>query len=315
MPASTANRPVLSALARTLAILLATGLHSPRTGSAADDFLDDARLKADFEARLTALFEKGGIPSGAETQRQLREAAGKKDPPHVALPPTAAAGPAPIYRPPSEIYETARRATLLLGYLFLCGTCDAYHASLSGGVVIHPDGLALTNYHVLDNRQGIVFGAMTDDGTVHAIGEIVAASQKDDIALIRLRDAENLPHVPLRYTVATGDELFVISHPDGFFHTFTKGHLSRKYLTPETKAPRLQISAGFAKGSSGAGIFNAAGELVGLATATHSIYSGTGEESPGHVQMIIQSGVPISSIRHWFAPAEPPAGKREKDPH
>ncbi len=299
MPASTANRPVLFALALAIAI----GLSSPRTGSATDDFLDDARLKADFETRLTALFEKGGIPSGAETQRQLREAARNAAAPLVPLPPMASVGPAPTDRPPSAIYESARRATLLLGHLFLCGTCDAYHASLSGGVVIHPDGLALTNYHVLDNRQGIVFGAMTDDGTVHAIGEIVAASEKDDIALIRLGDAVNLPFASLQNTVTIGAELFVISHPDGFFHTLTKGYLSRKYLTPETRVPRLQITADFAKGSSGSGIFNAAGELVGLATTTHSIYSGTGEESPGHVQMIIKSGVPISSVRHWFAPA------------
>ncbi len=312
MPASTANRrglPRLPALA--VAIALAAGCGAPRIGSASDDFLDDARLKADFETRLTALFEKGGVPSGGETQTQLREASRRKPASLVPLPPATSA---PITRSPSAIYESARRGTVLLGHLFLCGTCDAYHASLSGGVIIHPDGLVLTNYHVLDNRQGIVFGAMTGEGTVHAIGEIVAASEKDDIALIRLRDAENLPHVPMRDTIATGDELFVISHPDGFFHTLTKGYLSRKYLTPRTKAPRLQITAEFAKGSSGAGIFNAAGELVGLTTSTHSIYSGNGEASPGHLQMVIQSGVPISSIRQWFAPAEPLAKQREKAP-
>src|SRR5690606_18815429 len=102
--------------------------------------------------------------------------------------------------------------------------------------------------------------------------------KKDDIALIRRRGAENLPFVRIRNTAAKGDGIFVISHPDGFFYSFTKGYLSRKYLTPKEKTPRLQITADIAKGSSGAGIFNNAGELVGLATGTNSVYYGKEEE-------------------------------------
>jgi hypothetical protein len=143
--------------------------------------------------------------------------------------------------------------------------------------------------------------SMTVDGRVFAIDEVLAASKKDDIALIRLRNAADLPHVAIRETIATGDEVFVISHPDGFFHTFTKGYLSRKYLKPQGKVPRLQITADFAKGSSGAGIFNVTGELVGLATATNSIYYSKEDDSPRNLQMVIKSGVPISSIRSWFA--------------
>lgn len=295
MLASTVNSRILLRVF-VLAFALAGGFGV--SGTPADDFLDDARIKSEFETRLTALFEEGGVPTGSETRRQLREIVGKNPPALLSLP--TAPGTSPALS--AVIYQHARRSTLVLGHLFLCDTCDAYHASLAGGVIIHPDGLALTNYHVLDNSQGIVFGAMTSDGQIYAIEEVVAASEIDDIALIRLRHGEELPYVPLRNTIATGDELFVISHPDGFFHTLTKGYLSRKYLTPEAKVPRLQITADFAKGSSGAGIFNTAGELVGLTTATNSIYSETADKSPGHLQMVIKSGVPISSVQNWFAP-------------
>lgn len=296
MPASTANSSIWVP-AFALALALASGLSTLGIEVAADDFLDDARIKGDFETRLTALFESGGVPTGSETQRQLREAL-RITPLTLPSRPTAPLAPgSPV------VYKNARSSTLLLGHLFLCGTCDQYHASLAGGVVIDPDGLALTNYHVLDNRQGIVFGAMANDGQVYAIEKVVAASEKDDIALIRLRAAADLPYASIQNTIVIGDELFVISHPDGFFHTLTKGYLSRKYLTPEAKVPRLQITADFAKGSSGAGIFNTVGELVGLTTSTNSIYSETEDKSPGHLQMVIKSGVPISSIRNWFAPA------------
>ena len=294
MPASSANKPVAPApvLALLAAVVLLSG--TVALGEVGDEFSDDARIKADFETRLGDLFKAGGIPTGSATLKQLhREDTGPIVLPATPDPATTTANP------PAAIYEHARRATLILGHLYLCGKCDKYHANLAGGVLISADGLALTNYHVLDTREGIVFGAMTVDGRVFAVDEVLAASKKDDIALIRLRDAADMPHVAIRETITTGDEVFVISHPDGFFHTFTKGYLSRKYLTPQGKVPRLQITADFAKGSSGAGIFNAAGELVGLATATNSIYYGK-EDAPGNLQMVIKSGVPISSIRSWF---------------
>ena len=293
MPESPANNRRLR-LALVLVLLTGSGGFPGRADEA---YRDDALIKSEFETRLGALFEAGGIPTGSETLKQL--ALEKSGPVSLPAPTTPANGTvAP--------YEQARLATLILGHLYLCGKCDKYHASLAGGVLISPDGLALTNYHVLDSRQGIVFGAMTSEGAVFALDEVIASSKKNDIALIRLRGAKDLPSVSLNETVATGDELFVISHPDGFFHSLTKGYLSRKYLTPKEKIPRLQITADFAKGSSGAGIFNRAGELIGLATATNSIYYQNEGESPGHLQMVIKSGVPISSISTWFGAAPRP---------
>lgn len=266
------------------------------SGRAEDSFRDDARIKADFEAGLEALFEAGGLLTGTETAKQLAlEKHGQ-----ISLP----ANSGGLSTAPA--YERARRATLIIGHLYLCGKCDKYHANLAGGVIVGPEGLALTNYHVLDARAGLVFGAMTAEGQVFAIDAILASSKKDDIALIRLRGAKDLPFIPLNATVTTGEELFVISHPDGFFYSFTKGYLSRKYLTPKEKTPRLQLTADFAKGSSGAGIFNGDGELVGLATATNSIYNATSADPAGHLQMVIKSGVPVSSITEWFREAPRP---------
>ena len=300
MHVSSANKSKL----RCFAFAVLSGLAS-LSGVASDDFSDDARIKADFETRLGTLFEAGGIPTGSATLKQLhRENTGPVTLPAPAPAPTPAASPlesTEIAPPPKATsFNRARQATLILGHLYLCGKCEKYHANLAGGVLVSPDGLALTNYHVLDTGKAIVFGAMTTDGRVFAIDEVIAASKVDDIALIRLRDAVDLTHVSMRETIETGDEVFVISHPDGFYHSFTKGYLSRKYLTQQGKVPRLQITADFAKGSSGGGIFNAAGELIGLATATNSIYYEKAGESPGHLQMVIKSGVPISSIQKWF---------------
>ncbi len=270
-------------------------LIGPVTCSGADEFISDAGIKADFETKLSALLQDGGVPTATVTLKQLHEE--KKS--SVSL---------PVVTPEGNVSTGHRRAlssTLVLGHLYLCDTCDKKHANLAGGVIISPDGLALTNYHVLDFKEAIVFGAMTADGNIYAIDEVLAASKKDDIALIRLKSAKELPFVTLQETLETGDDVFVISHPDGYFYTFTKGYLSRKYLDQKEQIPKLQITADFARGSSGSGIFNSRNELVGIAASTNSIYYEPTGENPGNFQMVIRSGVPVSSIMKLFAPKAP----------
>ena len=262
----------------------------------ADEFIDDEAIKAAFETDLSRRFKAGGLVTGAAFAEQLRQASASAQIPEIA-PPEAS---------PESAFSRARAATLVLGHLFLCDQCDKHHASLSGGVLLSADGLALTNYHVLDNRQAIVFGARTADGRVFPIKEILAASKDDDLALVRLRDARDLPFVGLGDDPAGGDEVFVVSHPDGHFYTLTRGHLSRKFLAAETHVPRLQITADFAKGSSGCGIFDLAGNLAGLATATSSIHYRESEGKGENLQMVLKVGVPASSIRKLLGVAGKP---------
>lgn len=279
-----------------IAIAFLTGLVSGVTVSASDEFINDAAIKSAFETKLGALFEAGGVPTATDILKQLRD---EKRTEH--------AFPVPELSPggdPADIYELARKASLVIGHLYLCGKCDKYHANLAGGVVVSPDGLVLTNYHVIDFKEAIVFGAMTVDGTIFAIEKVHASSKRNDLALLQLKGAGDLPYVIPQLRIETGAEIFVISHPDGHFYTLTKGHLARKYLTPKQKTPMLQITADFARGSSGAGIFNSRGELAGIATSTSSIYYDNSEENPDNLQMVIKSGIPASSFADLLAPAK-----------
>lgn len=274
----------------------------PAVARGEEPFIDDAAIKAGFEEGLTKLFKRGGLPTGATTAKQLRAAEGKQAAAGLSAPTAGAdgCGPADKGDDAGSAYVRARAATLVLGHLYLCGKCDQYHGRLSGGIVISPDGLALTNHHVLESREAIVFGAMTASGAILAIDEVLAASKADDIALVRLRDARDLPHVALATPARTGDDVFVVSHPDGHFHTLTRGIVARKYLTPKSGVPRIQITADFAKGSSGCGIFNPRGDLVGVVTSTNSIYYSESEGTKDNLQMVVKSGVPVESIVKLF---------------
>ncbi len=252
----------------------------------ADDYVDDEALQSTFEKKLEALYAAGGIPTSSETLKQLRAAKTIQ-----WTPPAVPAAPV------TDPVEQATRATMVVGHLYWCEECKARHGSFAGGVILSPDGLVLTNYHVIDENDSVVFAAMSRDGQVYPIENVLAASKSDDLALIQLRGASNLPTVTLAPNVNTGDEIFVISHPDGYFYSLTRGIVSRKYLEGEEKVQRLQVTADFAKGSSGSGIFNPAGNLVGLVTTTYSIYYVDEKEDLEDLQMVVKAAVPLDAIR------------------
>jgi serine protease Do len=283
---------------RPLVLIALWSLHAPVFADPAERFIDDAAIKADFETHLGTLFQAGGLPAASSLAGQLRKATAASVPVPTDAGPGSSAPPDPVAR--------ARNATLVLGHLYLCGKCDNYHGNVAGGVVISPDGLVLTNYHVMDSKEAVVFGAMTAGGQIFGIEKVLAASKRDDVALVKLLDAKDLPFVPLCPKISAGDELFVLSHPDGHFYTLTRGYLARKYLIPKEQIQRLQITADFAKGSSGSGIFNVKGELIGLATSTSSIYYTEKNGVKDNLQMVVKSGVPVESIMKLFSGAPLP---------
>ncbi len=288
------RRSISSNLPAALAALgLFAIVDGVRPGVRAEDYIDDDAVKTAFENQLGELYRAGGLPAATAIARQLRSATRAP----LAPPPGE---PSPAPPGPGGAIARARAATLVLGHLYLCGKCDKYHANVAGGVLISPDGLAVTNHHVLDARNALVFGAMTADGRLFAIERILAASKSDDLALVRLRGAADLPHAPLQSEISSGDEVFVLSHPDGHFYTLTRGYVARKYLSARERSPRLQITADFAKGSSGSGIFNARGGLVGLAASTNSIYHEVKDGKPVDLQMVVKTGIPAESILPLF---------------
>jgi S1-C subfamily serine protease len=264
----------------------------------AQDWIDDKSLLRSFESQFQEVQRAGTGLSANEVRRILkRELSFEGQILPVANTSALTAG---------QIYGKARAATLLVGHLYLCADCDKLHGSAAGGVVISPDGLALTNYHVLEFARAKVFGAMTADGKAYPIREVLASSRQHDLALIRLDGASDLPFLPLAEKADVGDPVFLVSHPDSHFYTLTRGHISRYYLAPRSKAPRLQITADFARGSSGCGVLSEAGQLIGLVTSTNSIYYTQEKEVQKDLQMVINSCIPLSSIQSFL---KGPAGQ------
>lgn len=287
MPRSILNRAAIAYL------LTAASLASPLL---AQSPVDDASLKRQFQKGLTDIYNSNDFPAPAAIRRQLN-----RKTPHEGNVPKA--GPKDTVEA-SNLYNHARKATLVIGHLFLCDKCDNWHLSIAGGVLISPGGLALTNHHVLAFDRASIFGAMTSDGKVYPIVEVLAASRKDDVALIRIESDKPLPYVSLANSAPVGTSVYAVSHPDSHFYALTAGDISRYSMSPKEKTQRLEITANFARGSSGCGVYNKLGQLVGLISSTKSIYYHQDIDVQKHLQMVIKTCVPLSGIKSLFQPVE-----------
>jgi V8-like Glu-specific endopeptidase len=60
---------------------------------------------------------------------------------------------------------------------------------------------------------------------------------------------------------------------------------------------RMAITADYAKGSSGAPVFNRKGQVVGVVSSTSSIYYSVENGKKENLQMVVKNCIPVESIR------------------
>jgi len=200
---------------------------------------------------------------------------------------------------PSDLYTAAARSTVVFSSLYKCNKCEHTHANAASGVIISADGIVATNYHVIANKDAFAFVAMTFDGMVYPVVEVLAADASRDVALVKLGGARDLVAAPVRAGSAPLTDVVVMSHPDGRFFSITKGVVSRYFRRGrDGNGPvYMQITADYAKGSSGGPVLNTAGEVVGLVSSTNSVYYNDDKENgPQNLQMVFKDCVPADAI-------------------
>jgi len=279
---------------------LTLGSPMPLPGAATDDAL----LTARFVGLASRLRESGKYPTAEQLVEQVATA------PRVAeVLPAVLERRAPL--PTLELASRARAATVMLGELYLCDECPDHHANIAGGVLVSPSGLVLTNHHVIATcGEGLSVAAMLSDNRCLPVVKVLAADEASDVALLQLGGATDLPFAPLAAVPpAVLDDVLVVSHPQEHFFAFTAGHVSR-YAAGRSDEPGtewLEITADYAEGSSGSGVFNRRGEVVGLVCATESMYTSERKRSKADLQMVVKHCVPWSALRACFAESTAPS--------
>ena len=116
------------------------------------------------------------------------------------------------------------------------------------------------------------------------------------IFLIDTRGDKLIP-IPLGMDLPVGSVVYALTNPLGFPWTMTSGIVSRAVIgdVENLFTSRLEITADFAKGSSGGPILDERGNMVALVSCIHSIYYQ--DYPPKNFQLNIKETIPASVIR------------------
>jgi serine protease Do len=160
---------------------------------------------------------------------------------------------------------------------------------VGSGIILTSDGFVLTNRHVIEGATSVKITLA--NGTEYP-ATVVKESDTQDLALIKV-DATGLSPAKLGETskIVVGQTAIAIGSPLGTYtETVTKGIVSAldRQITvrddqtgrPVTLTGLIQTDAAINPGNSGGPLLNAAGEVIGVNTATASSAEGLGFAIP-----------------------------------
>jgi S1-C subfamily serine protease len=137
----------------------------------------------------------------------------------------------------------------------------------ASGVFISPDGLLVTNAHVATAAKGGDIVAQLSTHAFYEVKKIVGVNPAYDIAVLQFQASE-VPFVRINTAIIAqaGDRVWAIGSPKGLEGSISEGVISR----PQRQIKGvdfIQFTAPISRGSSGGGLFNLNGRMLGITTA------------------------------------------------
>jgi len=181
--------------------------------------------------------------------------------------------------------------------------------SVGSGVIVRPEGVVVTNNHVIQGMQQIRV-TLADRREFNA--RVVLADERSDIAVLQLEGVnERLPTLNIddREEQQIGDLVLAIGNPFGVGQTVTNGIISALNRTEtgiSDSGSFIQTDAAINPGNSGGALVDMDGDLIGINTAIFSrsgSSSGVGFAVPASmVRRVVESAVggATAVVRPWL---------------
>lgn len=183
----------------------------------------------------------------------------------------------------------------------------SYNSSAAGtGIIVTADGYILSNKHVIDGATNI--SIVLDDGTMYENVKVAAVDPLNDVAFLKIDGVNDLKPATLgdSKTINVGQQVIAIGNALGEYqNTVTAGIISgtgRSITATDSTGSMyeqlndmIQTDAAINSGNSGGPLVNAAGEVIGINTATSSSAENMGFAIPissvkGMLAQLIESG-------------------------
>ncbi len=216
----------------------------------------------------------------------------------VASPPLHGEVPAAVLEAQNRRIQTIEQVAPSVVAIFARGGQGG-----GSGVIITPDGYALTNFHVTSSAGDFMQCGLNDGRLYDAV--IVGIDPTGDVALIKLLGRDDFPAARMgdSDTLRIGDWTFAMGNPfllaTDFQPTVTYGIVSgvHRYQYPAGTfleyTDCIQIDTSINPGNSGGPLFNERGELVGI--------NGRGSfEKRGRVNSGAGYAISINQIRNFM---------------
>lgn len=155
---------------------------------------------------------------------------------------------------------------------------DRVENSLGSGVIVRPDGLIVTNFHVIEGADSITV-VLSDRRELEAT--ILREDERTDLAILKIdAGSEVLPHIALSDSddLEVGDLVLAIGNPFGVGKTVTSGIVSGLARTGVGISDFnffIQTDAAINPGNSGGALLRMDGTLAGINTAIFSRSGGS----------------------------------------
>ena len=193
--------------------------------------------------------------------RELPHIITRPTPPTDDRPDNATDQRGPTQETPRSPEELFRSLSPSIVFITASNPSDSKHSTGSGVAVT--TSIVITNYHIIEGKKNIL---ITDGDRRHR-STVLWADIAKDMCILKVSTTSLKPIRSRRVfaQLKIGETVYTLGNPKGLEKTFSDGMISGKRFFEGQ--PLIQVTAPMTYGSSGGGLFDKHGQLIGITTA------------------------------------------------